>query len=209
MIFSDLFFRLYGLKSRSLQRFILKLLSVTEGGQFYSKTLRRIYSHYHDINIGMYSYGGCFNYDLIGRFTEIGRYCSFAEGVCVFNANHPLEFKSMHPFFYNPALGVVKNETITRSKIVIGNDVWVGRNAMILPAVRRIGDGAVIGAGAIVTEDVPDYAIVAGNPAKIIKYRFSEVERLKLKESRWWEKSIDELKGKLCEFIKNYKGMSD
>jgi virginiamycin A acetyltransferase len=206
---SDLLFRLYALRSRLLRSLILRLVSRLEGGQIYSETLRKIFAYHYGINIGMYSYGGCFNYELIGRFTEIGRYCSFAEGVCIFNGNHPLQFKSMHPFFYNPALDIVEHEMITRGKLVVGNDVWVGRNVIILPAVHRIGDGAVLGAGAVVTKDVPDFAVVAGNPARIIKYRFSEPVRLQLKESRWWEKSIDEIKGRLDEFTKPFEGVRE
>ena len=99
----------------------------------------------------------------------------------------------MHPYFYRPAFGYVRQELIERSELVIGNDVWVGQNAIILPSVKRIGDGAVIGAGAVVTKDVPDFAVAAGNPARIVKYRFSEEVRRQIKASRWWEKSIEEL----------------
>jgi virginiamycin A acetyltransferase len=208
MGFSDLLIRLYALRSKLLRKLVLRLVLRLECGQVYSKTLRKIFSYYYGINIGMYSYGGCFNYDLIGRFTEIGRYCSFAEGVCIFNANHPLNFKSTHPFFYNTAFKLVDSEKITRRKIVVGNDVWIGRNAIILQSVNQIGDGAVIGAGSIVTANVPDYAVVVGNPAKIIKYRFSESVCLKLKESRWWEKDISELKQYLPEFTKPLEAAS-
>lgn len=69
----------------------------------------------------------------------------------------------------------------------IGNDVWIGQYAVILPSCKRIGDGAVIGAGSMITKDVPDYAVVAGNPGKIIKYRFEpEIIEL-LKKIRWWD----------------------
>jgi len=84
--------------------------------------------------------------------------------------------------------------------IEIGNDVWVGRNAMILPSVKKIGDGAVIGAGAVVTRDVPDFAVVAGNPAVVIKYRFRPETIHKIKQSKWWDKDIEELKGNIEEF---------
>jgi acetyltransferase-like isoleucine patch superfamily enzyme len=75
----------------------------------------------------------------------------------------------------------------------IGNDVWIGQNAIILPSVARIGDGAVIGAGAVVTKDVEPYSIVVGNPARLLRYRFSQETIVKLQESRWWEKSVGEL----------------
>lgn len=151
----------------------------------YSETLRVIFSKYHNIEIGKYSYGGCFDLERITAHTKIGRYCSFAAGVCILNRNHPVRFKSTHPYFFNTTLGYVKKELIPMRHIVIGNDVWVGRNALILPSVERIGDGAVIGAGAVVTKDVPDFAVVAGNPAKFMKWRFSEKTRAELKASQW------------------------
>lgn len=198
---SRLLCRLYGLKMPRLRKLILALVKRLEGGQMYSKTLRAIFSKYHNIEIGKYSYGGCFNPDNIRAFTNIGRYCSFAENVYIYNANHPLGCKSTHPFFYNLSLGYVETEHISRRSIEIGNDVWVGQNVIILPSVNNIGDGAVIGAGAVVTRDVPDFAVVAGNPAKFIKYRFSEKTRAELKASQWWNKNIEELSQNIEEFL--------
>lgn len=197
-------FKLYSLECRHLRRLILKVVERLDGGRLYSLMLRKIYRQYHDIDIGLYSYGGCFDVTKIGRFTKIGRYCSFAEGVCIFNGNHPIDNKSLHPFFYNPMLGVVKEEKIQRRLIEIGNDVWIGRNAIITPSVKEIGDGAVIGAGAVVTKDVPDFAVVAGNPARIIKYRFDEKVIKQIKESKWWEDDISSLKNELDGFTGPY-----
>jgi len=199
-VFSKFLYRLYAFNKRRLRNGILRYLERHEGGEMLSPTLRRIFLDYHDIEIGMYSYGGCFNPIRIGAHTKIGRYCSFAGGVWRFNANHPTSCKSMHPYFYSLAFGYVQEELITRSELVIGNDVWVGQNAIILPNVQRIGDGAVIGAGAVVTKDVPDFAIVVGNPAKIIKYRFSEEMQRKIKASKWWDKDITELQKNMEEF---------
>ncbi len=182
-------YRVAGRRSRSI---IVRVVARMEGGEMRSLTLRRIFADYHDVVIGLYSYG-CFRPADIPPGTRIGRYCSFASGVTVFNANHPLERPSLHPFFYNPVLGVVKRETIERRGLTVGHDVWVGRNALITPAVRNIGNGAVVGAGAVVTRDVPPYAVVAGNPARIIRFRFSEEVQQRLEHSRWWEKSIEEL----------------
>lgn len=172
-----------------------------EGGQMLSPTLRRIFREHHGIDVGLYSYGGCFDLGRITGHTNIGRYCSFAEGVCILNRNHPLKFKSTHPYFFNTALGYVNKQTIPFRELVIGNDVWVGRNAIILPSVCRIGDGAVIGAGTVVTTDVPDYAVVVGNPGRVVKYRFTEATIKVLRDSRWWEKDIEELGSKLDEFL--------
>lgn len=205
---SSLLYKLYTVRYRRLRNFILSLVTKLEKGEMVSRTLRRIFRDYHDIDVGLYSYGGCFDSLRIGAHTKIGRYCSFAGTVWRFNGNHPMTFKSMHPFFYNPFFGHVDRELIQRSELVVGNDVWIGQNAIILPRVRRIGDGAVIGAGAVVTEDVPDYAIVAGNPAKIRKYRFSNETIEKLKAQQWWNRTIEELKEDMEDFTQPLKGES-
>ncbi len=163
---AKLLYKLYALKIARLRRFILAIVPKLEGGEPRSKTLRQVFADYHHIKIGMYSHGGCFNTQLIGSFTEIGIYCSFASGVRIFNANHPLKFKSTHPFFFNPIFGYVDELKISRQGPSIGNDVWIGGNAIVLPNVKRIGDGAVIGAGTVAAKDVPDFAVMAGNPAK-------------------------------------------
>lgn len=201
IILSNFLYKLYAIKRRGLRNSILSIVEKFEGGQMLSPTLRRIFLDYHHIEVGLYSYGGCFDPFAVDPFTKIGRYCSFAGGVRVFNANHPLQFKSTHPFFFNPLLGHVEKELVSRNKLVIGNDVWVGHNAIILSSVKNIGDGAVIGAGAVVTKDIPDFAVVAGNPAKLIKYRFSEETRCKIKDSQWWNKDIEELKENFQEFL--------
>jgi virginiamycin A acetyltransferase len=200
-ILSRLLFRIYAVKKPFLRNFVLRMITKLEGGQMCSLTLRKVFAHYHNIEIGLYSYGGCFESGRITAFTKIGRYCSFAEGVCIFNRNHPVNFKSMHPFFFNTAFGYVQKEVVPFRELIIGNDVWIGRNALILPSVKKIGNGAVIGAGAVVSKDVPSYAIVAGNPAKLIRYRFSESTIRKIEDSCWWEKDIEELKGNLEEFL--------
>jgi virginiamycin A acetyltransferase len=199
-ILSALSYKLYAFRVKIFRSIIRRILKDIEGGEMRSLTLRRIYHDYHDVEIGLYSYGSCFDLGCITAGTKIGRYCSFADGACVFNRNHPITFKSTHPFFFNTEFGYVKKEIIPVREIVIGNDVWIGRNAMILPSVTRIGDGAVIGASAVVTADVPDFAVVVGNPARVIKYRFSEETRHKVKDSQWWNKDIEELQGSLEEF---------
>jgi len=206
---SRLLCRLYGLKMPRMRKLILALVKRLEGGQIYSETLRAIFSKYHNIEIGKYSYGGCFNPDNIQAFAKIGRYCSFAENVYIYNANHPLSFKSTHPFFYNPSLGYVETEHISRRSIVIGNDVWIGQNAIILASVTNIGDGAVIGAGTVVTKNVPDFAVVVGNPGRIVKYRFSEQATRKLKQERWWDKDIDDLRVNLDDFTYVHEELRD
>ena len=201
-ILSSLLYRLYPPRRPILRAIVLRVIGKLEGGEMLSGTFRRIFLDYHGIEIGMYSYGGCFDPLRIRPFVKIGRYCSFADGVCIFNANHPFTWKSTHPYFYTPVFGHVAENTVerARTRVEIGNDVWIGQNAIILARVNRIGDGAVIGAGSVVTKNVPDFAVVAGNPAKIIKYRFSQATICKLKKERWWDKDIEELKANIDEF---------
>jgi len=200
MFINNFLYNLYGISNRSLRKLILKIIYKSEGGDFYSITLRKIFEKYHGVSIGMYSYGGCFSYDNIQANTVIGRYCSFASNVYIYNGNHPITFKSLHPFFYNPDVGHVDELKIKRSTTTIGNDVWVGQNAIILPSASEIGNGAVIAAGSIVTKNVPPFAIISGNPAKIMRYRFSEDIINKIVQSAWWDKSIEELKQNKSEF---------
>lgn len=172
--------KLYSLNISYLNRKILHKLMKK---QFESTLLREIYRKFYDIDIGMYSYG-CFNSAFIPKGTKIGRYCSFGPDVKIFNANHPIHFASSHPYLYNVSFGLVKEEKLKRSKLVIEDDVWLGANIVILPQVTKIGTGAVIGAGSIVTKNIPEYAVVAGNPAKIIKYRFNQEKIDILKKSK-------------------------
>jgi acetyltransferase-like isoleucine patch superfamily enzyme len=200
MLNESLYF-LYGkVKRKRFRRIVRRVASRVEKGEMHSLTLRRIFKDYHNIDIGLYSYG-CFNYGDIPSGTVIGRYCSIAKGVVIFNANHPLERLSLHPFFYNPRLDIVSEETIERNALTIGHGVWIGRNALILPKVSRVGNGAVVGAGSVVTKDVPAYAVVGGNPARVLRYRFPEEIQQKIEMSKWWECSIEELRTRIHDFI--------
>ena len=117
-----------------------------------------------------------------------------------------MEFKSTHGLFFNPDLGVAKSDPIRYVPLEIGHDVWIGHNTIILPRVRSIGTGAVVGAGSVVNKDIPPYAVVCGCPARIIRYRFSQGTIRGLLASRWWEKSLEEIKSTLDEYIKPYHG---
>jgi len=193
-IWGPLFFFLYGVfKRRSIRWLIAKMVLKLEGGELYSITIRRIFTTYHDVHVGMYSGKGCF---INGNFkpgTRIGRYTAIYSTVIAFNANHPMNTKSTHALFYNPRLKYVKEDILTRTQLTIGNDVWIGHNAIILSEVSSIGDGAIIGAGTVVHQDVPPYAVVVGNPGRIVRYRFSQAIIQDLLEEKWWEKSFDEL----------------
>ena len=132
-----------------------------------SRFLRKAFRQGYNIEVGEYSYG-CFDRDRFTPNMTIGRYCSFSRSCRRVNANHMLNFLSLHPYFYNTKFGVVAQEQVERFHCQIGDDVWVGHNVVILPTVTSIGRGAVLAAGAIVTKNVPSYSIVAGVPAKVI-----------------------------------------
>lgn len=161
--------------------------------EFRSERLRMIFMERYGIEVGMYSYG-CFDEMRIARGTLIGRYCSFTSSCYVFNGNHGVSFLTTHPFAYNPACGLVDKEAIQRTRCIISDDVWVGHNAIILPSVTHVGRGAVLAAGSVVTKNVPSYAVVAGNPAKVIKYRFDPEIIAEIEKTEWWLKDEAELK---------------
>lgn len=134
----------------------------------------------------------------------IGKFCSIAPNCKIGLASHSLRYRSTSPIFtesknstgyswtnrdfFNPTLPVV-----------VGNDVWIGERALVLGGVK-IGNGAVVGAGAIVTKDVPAYAIVGGVPAKIIRYRFSEEQIKVLEDMKWWNWPEGDLRKQIAEF---------
>lgn len=138
--------------------------------------------------IGKHSYivGGNVSNSVVGAF------CSIAKGAYVGGlGRHPLNMVSTHPIFYsvNRQSGstFVENNLYDEHRTtVLGNDVWVGVGAIILDGIK-VGDGAVIAAGAVVTKDVPNYAVVGGVPAKIIKFRFSREEIDQLNYIKWWD----------------------
>lgn len=157
---------------------------------------------YKGCEIGRYTYGyrSFLEYNL-QNVKSIGRFCSInvtARAV----ANHPYEFVSVNPFFYEPTVDTSQEifafptglDYFKMDKlIVIENDVWIGINAVICPNVK-IGNGAVIGAGAVVTHDVEPYSIVGGVPARHIKYRFPGHICKKLNEIAWWDWSMEKIK---------------
>ena len=146
--------------------------------------------------IGRYTYIG--HDSRFGR-CNVGRFCSVAPYVLCGLGRHPLEsFVATSPTFYRnpaPCITLVEESRFLDEyvPIHIGNDVWIGTRAIITDGVE-IGDGAAIAAGAVVTKDVPPYAIVGGVPAKIIRYRFSKDTIDKLLAMAWWDRDIEWLK---------------
>jgi acetyltransferase-like isoleucine patch superfamily enzyme len=135
-------------------------------------------------------------YDCDVYAADIGRFTSIANGVVIGGGRHPMEWVGMSPVFYAGRDSVkAKFSTHARGlvkRVSIGNDVWIGRSAIILPGVS-IGHGAVVGAGAVVTKSVAPYAIVAGNPARLIRYRFTQTVVKRLLDTRWWDMEEDRL----------------
>jgi virginiamycin A acetyltransferase len=127
----------------------------------------------------------------------IGRYCALAAGVrfVMAGANHPMAGVSTFPFgifggeWAERTLDVVL-QVPSRGDTVVGNDVWIGYQAMIMPGVH-IGDGAIVAAGAVVSNDVPPYAIVAGNPARLVRQRFAEADVERLLKAAWWDWPVE------------------
>ena len=131
--------------------------------------------------------------------TTIGKFCSIASNVKIGTSQHPINWLSTHVFQYAklplcpPLPDFPRKEFTERMKpCVIGNDVWIGTNVMIMDGVH-VGDGAICAAGAVVTKDVPPYAIVGGVPAHIIRYRFDEKTIQRLLKVRWWDRPIEEI----------------
>jgi len=138
-----------------------------------------------------------YHFDFIGDKLIIGKFCMIASGATfVMNGgNHLTEAISAYPFaiFGGGWEGAMEGKTYpSKGDTIIGNDVWIGYNATIMPGVR-VGGGAVIAAHAVVTKDVAPYTIVAGNPGREIKKRFSEERIKELLELRWWDWEIQKI----------------
>lgn len=164
-------------------------------------------------SVGAFTYinGGVF-YDV----KSIGRFCSIAHGCFTAPAEHPSTFLSTSPFQYSyenrwPTSNIwnmyrkrnkdlfsgmlkLRTEATKKESITIKNDVWIGQNVTILRGVT-IGNGAILASNSVITKDVPDYAIIGGVPAKIIKYRFEEDIISRLLQLEWWNLPLELLDG--------------
>ncbi|MFS8184980.1 CatB-related O-acetyltransferase [Pseudovibrio denitrificans] len=151
-------------------------------------------------NVGAFTY---FSPEGELRDTSIGRFCSIARNVAIAPSEHPLDWVSTHPFQYNgiPWFDADANwaELVNRElkwedqgpQTTIGNDVWIGRNVVIREGVT-IGDGAVIGSNSFVNTDVAPYSIAVGQPARVVKKRFSDAVIEELLRIKWWNLKLPE-----------------
>lgn len=144
------------------------------------------------VKIGNYSY---VNPETIIASGSIGNYCSIGYRCQIGMFEHPTNHASTSPLIYNKDRSLLNLHTWDEihSPPIIGNDVWVGSNVIILQGVK-IGNGAIIAGGAVVTKDVPPYGIVGGIPAKLIRYRFGDEQIDFLEQLKWWDLPVDELK---------------
>lgn len=147
------------------------------------------------VNVKMDKHSFC-GYDCEITNCYIGSFCSIANGVIIGGGMHPVNWVSMSPVFYEGRDSVKAKFSEHRreeNKVTkIGHDVWIGQNSLIKQGIK-IGNGAVIGMGSVVTKDVEPYSIVVGTPAKMIKKRFDDNIIELLENSRWWEFEDDML----------------
>lgn len=185
--------RLGAVRRWRIARALMAIILRVEGGAIYSFHAREIMRRHHDVEVGAYSYGELFDPAVVPPGVRVGRYSSIARGVRFFTQNHPMNDLSTHPFFYDPRLGIVAEDTLEAGELRVGSDVWIGANAVITPGCKSIGDGAIIGAGSVVTRDVLPFTVVAGNPARTIRSRFEDGVAERIAAEEWWRLPIQQL----------------
>lgn len=201
---------LYGATRRApLRSRIRSLVLRLERGPVYTLTLRELFRRHHGLEVGLYSIGPCevgpAHYE---PGTRVGRYSSIYYTVRVFTRTTPTDTlvpdRLLREAMGKPIPGPGPGSE--PAHLEIGNDVFIGHNSIILPSTVRIGDGAVIGAGSVVQQPIPPYAVVTGNPARVVRFRFSDAKIKELLESKWWLRSIDDLAGEIEEFQRPLEG---
>ncbi|SIN79314.1 CatB-related O-acetyltransferase [Halodesulfovibrio marinisediminis] len=129
----------------------------------------------------------------------IGKFCSIGSGVVFMmagNQGHRNDWLSTYPFHYMADFSEAPDGYLPKGDTIVGNDVWIGSEAMIMPGIT-IGHGAIIAARSVVTKNVPEYTIVGGNPAKLIRERFSADKKEKLLQMAWWDWSDETIRKNL------------
>lgn len=195
-----------------MNKLIKALFSTTEKKQNSASSLQERFPQY---SIGNGSYAGELKVLSWGEGAKlsIGNYCSIADGVTIFlGGEHRTDWVTTFPFgeFWEKA-EQIPGHPKTKGDVLIGSDVWLGRECMISSGVV-IGHGAVVGARAVVTKSVPPYAIVAGNPATIVRYRFDKSIVDALLRIEWWNWGDDKieknlpllLSNRIADFVQNH-----
>ncbi|GAD09167.1 acetyltransferase [Gluconobacter frateurii NBRC 103465] len=166
--------------------------------------------------VGPHTYGSPLILEAGEAHLTIGDYCSIGPNVTIALGNHRADLVTTYPFKtlsqFWPKAEDGEGDHSSKGDVVIGNDVWIGSGATILSGVT-IGDGAIVAAGAVVTKNVAPYGIVGGNPAKLIKFRFSESIITRLLALAWWnwpedilqERVKDLMSGDIEAFLKQYE----
>lgn len=154
--------------------------------EYESAELRAYFKRHYDIEVGLYTIGP-FDRWRVPPGSRIGRYCSIARTSRLLDADHPVDALGTHPYFYLSEFGVVPQDQLKLKPPVVEDGVWIGHNAIVTPGCNRIGRGAIVGAGAVVMQDVPPYAIVTGAPARLVRYRFDPDTIAVIEATRWWE----------------------
>lgn len=157
----------------------------------------------YSIGIGSYGFPKILDWNDNAELV-IGKYCSFATNVSILlGGEHHSDWITTYPFSsFNENMSDMKCNRKSKGDVVIGNDVWIGYNVTILSGVK-IGNGAIIGAGSTVIKDVPDYSIFAGNPAKLIRFRFDNGTIEKLNHIMWWDWPIQKIEQNKHLFLSN------
>ena len=168
---------------KAFRRKIKRNLFASSERNFYTKDI--LGDRY---SVGDHTYGNPRVISFMGAASlTIGKYCSISRNVIIFlEGEHRTDWISTYPFpiLWETARSIL-GHPYSKGDVAIGSDVWIGYNVTILSGVT-IGDGAVIGTGSVVSGKVPPYAIVAGNPAQLIRYRFGEETIQKLLAIKWW-----------------------
>lgn len=190
---------MYGGKMNSITYYISKFftkiqISAIKSSKIHSTSKIASKSHVVKISLDKYSYIGnnCFIQDC-----RIGSFCSIADNCIIGGSSHPIEWGATSSVFHEGNNILKKNFSLhsfeTSKHTIIGNDVWIGNNVIIKSGVE-VGNGSVIGMGSVVTKNIGDYEIWAGNPARLIRKRFSDETIELLNNSEWWNKSETEIK---------------
>ena len=155
------------------------------------RATRKKWNELYEVGFGTYGNPTVFDFG-DGATLKVGAYCSIASRVTILlGGNHRTDWITTFPFpQFRKTPETVRTASKTKGDVIIGNDVWIGLGATILSGVT-IGDGAVLGACSVVTKNVPPYAVVGGNAAKVIRMRFSESEISFLSSIQWWNWSQD------------------